>query len=319
MLFRSDLAVDGASVLIARGGRGGWGNKRFANATRKTPMFAQKGSQGVQLRLVVELKLLADVGLVGLPNAGKSTLLRAWSAAQPKVAAYPFTTLEPELGVVSVGQDRFVVADMPGLIEGASDGVGLGHEFLRHIERTRVLVHVLDMTHEDPLADYVLINTELAAFGHGLTDKLQLLALNKIDDMEAEIRVEVLRGEIEALGVPWMAISAQQRVGTDDLSVAAWRVLGAEREREVHEAAPILRPEPQRRRVEVERDAKGMAVVRGQTAEWLARTFDVDDYEAKRELLDRLNRLGVGRALQRAGVKDGDRVRIGDVELEWVR
>ena len=316
----ADLAVDGSSVLIARGGRGGWGNKRFANATRKTPMFAQKGSQGVQLRLVVELKLLADVGLVGLPNAGKSTLLRAWSAAQPKVAAYPFTTLEPELGVVSVGHDRFVAADMPGLIEGASDGVGLGHEFLRHIERTRVLVHVLDMTHEDPLADYVLINTELAAFGHGLADKLQLLALNKIDDMEAEIRVEVLRGEIEALGVPWMAISAQQRVGTDDLSVAAWRVLGAEREREVHEApAPILRPEPQRRRVEVERDAKRMAVVRGQTAEWLARTFDVDDYEAKRELLDRLNRLGVGRALQRAGVKDGDRVRIGDVELEWVR
>ena len=209
----ADLAVDGARVVIARGGRGGWGNKRFATPTRKTPRFAQHGTPGMRLRLRVELKLLADVGLVGLPNAGKSTLLRAWSAAQPKVAPYPFTTLEPELGVVSVGYETFVAADMPGLIEGASAGVGLGHEFLRHIERTRVLVHVLDMTREEPLADYALINDELRAFGHGLADKPQVLALNKIDDPDAAARVELLASELAALETPWMAISAAGQIG----------------------------------------------------------------------------------------------------------
>jgi GTPase len=316
----ADLAVDGMSALIARGGRGGNGNKRFATPTRKTPRFAQRGTEGLNLKVVVELKLLADVGLVGLPNAGKSTLLRAWSAAMPKVAAYPFTTLEPELGVVSVGYDRFVAADMPGLIEGASAGVGLGHEFLRHIERTRVLVHVLDMTREEPLADLALINAELAAFGHGLAEKPQLLALNKLDQADAEIRLEELQPELARLDVTWMAISAQQRTGTRELALRAWQLLQEEREHEIREApAPVLRPEPRRARVEAARDEQGVAVVRGQTAEWLARTFDVDDYEARRELLDRLKRLGVARALQRIGVQSGERVRVGETELEWER
>jgi GTP-binding protein len=258
------------------------------------------------------------VGLVGLPNAGKSTLLRAWSAATPKVAPYPFTTLEPELGVVSVGYERFVAADMPGLIEGASEGVGLGHEFLRHIERTRVLVHVLDMTADDPLADYELINAELEAFGHGLGEKPQLLALNKLDDVVAEIQVEELRARIEALGVPWFAISAATRTGTDALAKATLQVLQEAREREVDEApVPVLKPEPRRRRVEAERASDGTAVVVGQTAEWLAQTFDTGDFDARRELIDRLKRLGVGRALQRVKVQPGERVRIGVTELEW--
>jgi GTP-binding protein len=316
----ADLDADGMAVVIARGGRGGNGNKRFATATRKTPRFAQRGSAGARLTVVVELKLLADVGLIGLPNAGKSTLLSAWSAATPKVAAYPFTTLEPELGVVSVGYDRFVAADMPGLIEGASEGIGLGHEFLRHIERTRVLVHVLDMTREDPLADRALINAELAAFGHGLADKPQLLALNKVDEADAEIRLEELQPAVEALHVPWMAISAIQRIGTEQLAWRTWQLLQEERARETRETpAPVLRPDPRRPRVEVERAEDGVAVVRGATAEWLASTFDVDDYEARRELLDRLKRLGVARALQRIGVEPGERVRVGETELEWER
>ena len=315
----ADLTVHGERVVVARGGRGGWGNKRFTTPTRRTPRFAQRGSPAERRMLRVELKLLADVGLVGLPNAGKSTLLGAWSAAHPKVADYPFTTLEPALGVVELGYDSFVAADMPGLIEGASQGVGLGHEFLRHVERTRVLVHVLDMTRDDPLADLELINAELATFGHGLGEKPQVLALNKIDDPDAAAHVELLEKHIEALDEPSLAISAATGEGTRQLAQRAFQVLQEQLE---HEAAtappPLLRPEPRvRERVRAERDAKGTVVVHGRTAEWLAATLDADEPEAREELLDRLRRLGVQRELKRAGVRPRERIRIGDVELVW--
>ena len=315
----ADLAEAGERLIVVRGGRGGWGNKRFATATRRTPRFAQKGSPGERRALRIELKLLADVGLVGLPNAGKSTLLGAWSAAHPRVAPYPFTTLEPELGVVELGYDSFVAADMPGLIEGASQGVGLGHEFLRHVERTRVLVHVLDMTHDDPLDDLVLINEELATFGHGLADKPQVLALNKIDDPDAAANVELLEEQVEALGVPWLAISAASGEGAVALAQRAFQVLQEQLEHEVEPAPPpVLRPEPRvRERVRAERDRNGTAVVHGRTAEWLALTLDTEEVEAREELLDRLRRLGVQRALTRLGVRAGERVRIGEVELTW--
>ena len=315
----ADLAAPGERVTAARGGRGGWGNKRFATATRRTPRFAQRGARGERRRLRIELKLLADVGLVGLPNAGKSTLLGAWSAARPKVAAYPFTTLEPELGVVELGYDSFVAADMPGLIEGASRGVGLGHEFLRHIERTRVLVHVLDMTRDDPLADRRLIDGELAAFGHRLAEKPQLLALNKIDDPDAAAHVELLEEQVEALGLPWLAVSAAGGAGVRRLAERAFALLREEREREASEPeAPTLRPRPlAREAVRAERGGDGVAVVRHRTAEWLAATLDGADPEARAELLDRLRRLGVGRALARAGVRPGEVVRVGGTELAW--
>jgi GTP-binding protein len=207
---------------------------------------------------------------------------------------------------------------MPGLIEGASEGIGLGHEFLRHIERTRVLVHVLDMTSEHPLDDFHLINAELEAFGHGLAEKPQLLALNKLDDAVAEIQVEELMPQIEALGIQWFAISAATRTGTDALAKATLQVLQDARAREVEEEpVPVLHPEPRRRRVDAERASDGVAVVTGQTAEWLAQTFDTNDYDARRELIDRLKRLGVGRALQRVKVQPGERVRIGITEMEW--
>jgi len=315
----ADLAEQGAELIIARGGRGGWGNKRFATPTRRTPRFAQRGTDGEYRRLRLELKLLADVGLIGLPNAGKSTLLGAWSAAHPKVAAYPFTTLEPELGVVELSYDSFVAADMPGLIEGASQGIGLGHEFLRHIERTRVLVHVLDMTREDPLADRALIDQELAAFGHGLAEKPQLLALNKVDDLDAGARVELLADRFEAGSVPWLPISAATGEGTRVLAERAFELLREQRAQEVAATPPpVLRPEPRtRERVRVERDAAGLPVVYGRTAEWLAATLDTENEEARQELLDRLRRLGVQRALRREGVEPGDLVRIGAVELRW--
>ncbi len=305
------------TILVARGGRGGRGNKRFATSTRQAPRFAQRGASGEQRRIRIELKLLADVGLVGLPNAGKSTLLRAWSAATPKVAAYPFTTLEPELGVVDVGYDSFVAADMPGLIEGASSGVGLGHEFLKHIERTRILVHVLDMTREDPLADRALIDAELIAFGHGLSEKPQLLALNKVDVPDARARVELLTEDNANLEVEWVATSALAREGTETLARRVLQVLRAVEAETSRGELEILRPQPKRRRFTVRRDHQGVAVVEGQSPEHWVETLDVANEEARQELFDRLRRMGVARALRRAGVAAGERVRVGSVELRW--
>ena len=314
----TDLDSEEASFIVARGGRGGWGNRRFARATRQSPHFAQQGAAGERRRLRVELKLLADVGLVGLPNAGKSTLLRAWSAATPKVGGYAFTTLEPELGVVEVEYDAFVAADMPGLIEGASRGVGLGHEFLRHIERTRVLVHVLDMTREDPIADRAVVESELKQFGHGLAEKPRLLALNKIDDPDGRARMELL-AETDAFGEPWVAVSSLTREGTPDLARRALETLRSMAAQPAGDTAGeprVLRPPPALSRFNV-RMEEGIAVISGSTPEWLAATLDIENAEARHELVERLRRMGVARALRREGVQPGDRVRIGDVELGW--
>ena len=317
----ADLAEDGASVVVARGGRGGGGNKRFATSTRQAPKFAQRGAPGDHRRLALDLKLLADVGLVGLPNAGKSTLLSAWSRARPKIAAYPFTTLEPELGVVDTGDDAFVAADMPGLIEGASAGVGLGHEFLRHIERTRLLVHVLDMTAEDPIANYRLINRELNDFGHGLAEKPQILALNKIDDPDALARIELIEDELDALEVPRFLISAASGEGTQELARAALWQLRELREAEEYAQAheiPVLTPEPRRSgRYEAYLDEDGVAVVDGPTPNWLARTLELHDRDPREEFFGRMRRMGVHRSLRRLGVSEGDRVRVGGVEVRW--
>ena len=320
----ADLATDGAAVTVARGGLGGRGNKRFTTSVRRAPQFAQSGEAGEHRRLRVELKLLADVGLIGLPNAGKSTLLRAWSRATPKVAPYPFTTLEPELGVVSVDHDGFVAADMPGLIEGASSGAGLGHEFLRHIERTRVLVHVIDMTGDDPLAARALIDAELEAFGHGLAEKPQLLALNKIDDGDAPAHVELLtegrEGRLPAAwgDTPWLEVSALTGEGAGALARRALQLLRQTMEAEEVATEPVvLRPEPRRRRFVVRREDDGRVVIEGRSVERWAATLHLADVEPRRELFDRLRRMGVMRAVKRQGVEAGDLVRIGEIDLRW--
>ena len=319
-----DLVAEGVSVVVARGGGGGRGNRRFATATQRAPRFAQWGAEGDQATVQIELKLLADVGLIGLPNAGKSTLLQAWTAARPKIAAYPFTTIEPGLGVVVIENDAFVVVDIPGLIEGASQGAGLGQQFLRHIERTRVLVHVLDMTRDNPLADRSLVDAELASFGHGLSEKPRLLALNKIDTPDARAHVDLLtEGQEGRLPTEWgeqawLPISALTGEGTGSLARRALQLVQATADaREPASDPPILRPRPRRGRFTITRASDGVAVISGASAERWAETLDTHNNEARHELFQRLRRMGVARALRRGGVATGDAVRIGSVALRW--
>ncbi len=235
----ADLAVDGQRVLIAKGGRGGLGNAKFATSTNRAPRKTQPGEPGEEKSLRLELKLLADVGLVGFPNAGKSTLIARVSAARPKIADYPFTTLTPNLGVVSMGDDRsFVVADVPGLIEGAHAGHGLGHQFLRHIERTKVLIHLVDVSGasgRDPVQDFETINEELRLFDRGLAAKPQLVAANKIDALDEPERLAALERRVKKAKLRLFRISGVTGEGVPALLEAAWREIAAVPEPVAHE------------------------------------------------------------------------------------
>jgi len=235
----ADLAEAGQRVMIARGGRGGMGNARFATSTNRAPRKTQPGEPGEERWLRLQLKLLADVGLVGFPNAGKSTLIARISAARPKIADYPFTTLTPNLGVVTMSGDRsFVVADVPGLIAGASQGQGLGHQFLRHIERTKVLVHLVDVSGasgRDPVQDFDTINEELRLFDPGVAAKPQLVAANKVDALDEPERVEALERHVTRRGLPFFTISGVTGEGVDRLLEAAWREIAAVHEPVAHE------------------------------------------------------------------------------------
>jgi GTPase len=235
----ADLAEEGARVVIAKGGRGGLGNARFATSTNRAPRKTQPGEPGEERWLRLELKLLADVGLVGFPNAGKSTLIARASAARPKIADYPFTTLTPNLGVVSMSGDRsFVVADVPGLIEGAHTGQGLGHQFLRHLERTKVLVHLVDVSSasgRDPVQDFETINEELRLFDSKLAAKPQLVAANKIDALDEPERLEALERHVKKSKLPLFRISGVTGEGVPALLEAAWREIAAVREPVAHE------------------------------------------------------------------------------------
>jgi len=262
--------------------------------------------------------LLADVGVVGVPNAGKSTLLAAVTAAHPKIAPYPFTTLQPNLGVVVLDdQTEFVLADIPGLIEGASEGKGLGHEFLRHIERTRVLIHLLDGLSADPLADFAAINGELAAFGHSLAQKPQLVALNKMDMPDVRARWPEVQAALEAQGHLAMAISALTREGTRELLYRAAQML-AELPEEVvaEEELPVFRPGEDEELFTIEREEDGWRV-RGVRVERLAAMTVWNLDEAVRRFQRTLERMGLAAALEEAGVQPGDTVRIGERELVW--
>lgn len=313
----ADLDKAGETVLVAGGGRGGHGNAWFARAQYRAPRIAQRGQPGEEVELQLDLKLLADVGLVGLPNAGKSTLLRAISAARPKVAAYPFTTLEPALGVVELGYETFVVADIPGLIEGAHQGTGLGLDFLRHIERTRVIVHLLDGSSPAPLDDMKVVNRELAEYSEKLAKRRQVVAVNKVDLPEVRERRRQLEKELGDRDPAPYFISAATREGVDDLVQKVAEALASAREKEATvPETPVLRPQPAGRRFEVRRE-DGAFRVEGEGIVTFAEMMPLEMEEARQELFWRLERWRVAGALRRAGAKPGDRVRLGSVELEW--
>ncbi len=314
----ADLAESGASALVAWGGRGGWGNKRFATSTNQAPRYAQRGHAGETVALRLELRLLADVGLLGLPNAGKSTLLAAVSHAHPKIAAYPFTTLEPMLGVVRAGYERFTLADLPGLIEGASEGYGLGFEFLRHVRRCRVLLHLVDCSSSDPVTDYELIESELRAYDPALSGLARALAVTKAD-LDEEGALAAATTLAAHTGAPVATISAQEGQGTDALVAQLLALVRDERQRAADrhpEPLPVVRPQPEER-FRVARQGPGLFTVEGQRVVTFVEMMDLEMEGARDEVERRLARWGVVRALRREGVAEGDTVRLGEVDLVW--
>ncbi|HEY0444696.1 MAG TPA: GTPase ObgE [Candidatus Limnocylindrales bacterium] len=318
----ADLVAVGQSTLVARGGRGGLGNTHFKTSTHQAPKHAQKGEPGEEREILLELRLIADIGLVGLPNAGKSTLLAALTAAQPKIADYPFTTLEPNLGVMDLGEGderRPTVADVPGLIEGASDGAGLGHAFLRHVERTRILVHVIDGSSRDPEWDHGVIRDELRAHDPALLDKPILVAFNKMDlpaAVEAWPAFHAARGRDE---IPVLAIAAATGEGLDPLRITLASML-PDLEAMAAPAEPsgvvVHRIEGMSDGFAVEVENGGFRV-RGQRIERLAAQTNFDNEESAERFQRDLARLGIDDELRRLGIAAGDAVRIGATELEW--
>ncbi len=314
----ADLTQPGQRVLVAKGGRGGRGNARFATSTNQAPRIAEKGEPGEERWLALELKLLADVGIVGAPNAGKSTLLSVISNARPKIANYPFTTLEPNLGVVVLDDRDLVFADIPGLIEGAHSGAGLGHDFLRHIQRTRVLVHLLDGAAENPIADFHQINTELALFDDRLREKPQIVVLNKMDLPQAQERWPQIRAELEKLGYEPLAISSATHQHTRDIVNRAVQTLDS---LPTEEAAPAELPVYQLGEdplaFTVERLSHDEFRVIGKRIERAVAMTYWDYDQAVNRFQRILETMGIKAALEEAGVKPGDTVYIGDLELEW--
>jgi GTP-binding protein len=314
-----DLIQPGQQLTVCKGGRGGRGNTRFKSSTNQVPRTAEKGEPPEEKRLKLELKLIADIGLVGVPNAGKSTLLSVLTNAKPRIASYPFTTLEPNLGVAYLDEDTTVVlADIPGLIEGASQGVGLGYEFLRHIQRTRVLIHLLDGLSPDPLADYSQINSELSLFDPNLGKKPQIVALNKIDQPEVQERLPEIKKEMKKRGVTLMTISALARTNVRELLREATAMLAeAPALEEIEPPMPIYRPEEDPREFAISREDDASWRVSGKAIERAAAMTYWEHSGSVRRFQKLMETLGVEEALREAGIEEGEAVHIGEFELEW--
>ena len=314
----ADLVRGEQRVVVANGGRGGRGNARYATSRNQAPRMAERGAPGYETWLNLELKLIADVGIVGVPNAGKSTLLSVISNAKPKIADYPFTTLEPNLGVIERDHRTFVAADIPGLVEGAHQGVGLGHAFLRHVQRTRVLIHLLDGLSADPLADFNQINAELALYDPRLGERPQLVVLNKMDLPDVQAGWEDLRKALKARGHDAMAISAATQRDVDTLVGRVFTLLDNLPREIVDEVveSPVYTFDDQFP-FTISRGEEGAYVVRGERIERAAAMTYWDYDEAVMRFQRTLETLGITEALRAEGVKAGDTVYIGDYELEW--
>lgn len=321
----ADLVVSGDRLLAARGGKGGRGNKVFATPSRQAPRFAERGERGETHTLRLELKTLADVGIIGFPSVGKSTLISRVSAARPKVAAYPFTTLEPNLGVVDLpGERRMVIADMPGLIEGAHQGVGLGHKFLRHVERTRVLVHVLDIAAvegRDPLRDFDTINAELKLHDERLAGLPQIVAMNKMDLPSGSDYAPMYEEQLRARGYDVVAISAVTGEGCRELMEKAWRALDATREPLTLDAGREPRtfemPTPEHRELRVMRVAESVFVVRGSEVERIVSRTAIQTEAGAEWLHEQLSAAGILDRLEEVGAREGDTVFLEELETEY--
>lgn len=312
-----DLTERDQELLVCKSGRGGRGNIHFVSARHQVPRVGEKGEPGEEKNLRLELKLIADVGIVGVPNAGKSSLLAAVSNANPKIANYPFTTLEPNLGVVELDFDHSLVfADIPGLIEGAHRGAGLGDAFLRHIQRTKVLIHVIDGMAVDPLADFSQINSEMALYDPALKNKAQVVVFNKMDIPEVQDRWPEIRAELESHGYEPMAISAMAR---KDLKPVLWKALelvSNAPDPEILEEIPIYKPEEDPRDFTIDIVEEGYRV-HGKAIERAAHMTYWEHDESVRRFQKLMTTLGVEEALRNAGIEEGDNVIIGEFELEW--
>ena len=310
--------IDEEPVNVCRGGAGGYGNARFTSSVQQEPRLAQKGEGGEAAVLGLELKLLADVGIVGKPNAGKSTLLASCSGAHPKIAPYPFTTKDPVLGVTTIADRSFVIMEVPGLIEGAHKGTGLGHEFLRHAERARLLIHIIDGQSADPVDDLRLINQELASFNTTLAAKVQIVVLNKIDIPEVREQISSIERKLESEGSPLVSISAATGEGVQNLiakTLAAIDKLPKEEVKLYPTPKPLMNKihnEPYR----LTREG-GVYVVYAPQVERLLPLANLDDWRVMVQVWKELERVGVVKALQEKGVEPGDTVRVGGVDLEW--
>jgi len=321
-LVMADVSEQDKDYVIAKGGKGGLGNQHFATPTHQIPRYAKPGFKGEEYDVTLELKLIADVGLIGFPNVGKSTLISTISSAKPKIANYHFTTLTPVLGVVRVDEEAsFVAADIPGIIEGASEGIGLGHDFLRHVERCRLLLHVVDVSGcegRNPIDDFKLINSELVNFSEELSKRPQIAIANKCD-IATEEQIEEFRAFCEEEGIQLFEISAATRQGIDQLPGAIFA--------ELQKLPPVIIYEPEFVKVEVEEDGNAFEIFRTDDgafnieAEWLVRILNgtnVDDYESLQYFQRRLRDSGIIDRLEEMGVKDGDTIRIEDFEFDYV-
>ncbi len=312
-----DLTEPGQELVVCRGGRGGRGNVHFATSRRQVPRLAERGEPGEERWLRLELKLIADVGIVGVPNAGKSTFLSVVTNARPKIANYPFTTLEPNLGVAELDEENtLVLADIPGLIEGAHTGAGLGDQFLRHIQRTRVLIHLLDGMAEDPLLDFQQINAELSLFDPALGEKPQVVVLNKMDLSDVQARWPQVEAALQARGVTPLAISAVAGKGVREVLYRAAELLRTLPEESEQVAMPVYRAEEDPRNFEIKREGEAWRIY-GAAIERAAAMTYWEYPQAVRRFQRILETLGVDAALREAGVQEGDTVLIGTFELTW--